>query len=105
MMLVTNVWHWFEIWRGLLRFLKIRGNLESVATWHLGLTIWGNGQSSSQVVNTKVVHTDEVLDEVQRVGRVWFEKLLIKGLKVGMLLKMSHVTIITCHNVFDFSLI
>jgi hypothetical protein len=58
-----------------------------------------------KVVNNKVVHTDEVLDEVQRVGRVWFEKLLIKGLKVGMLLKMSHVTIITCHKVFDFSLI
>jgi hypothetical protein len=39
-----------------------------------------------KVVNTKVVHLDEVLDEVQRVGRVWFENPLIKGLKVGKIL-------------------
>jgi hypothetical protein len=58
-----------------------------------------------KVVNTKVVHLDEVLDEVQRVGRVWFKNFLIQGLKVGMLLKMAQVTIITCHMVFDFSLI
>ena len=54
------------------------------------------------MVLTKVVHLDEVLDEVQRVGRVWFENLLIKGLKVGKILKMSHVTIITCHMQFSF---
>jgi hypothetical protein len=58
-----------------------------------------------KVVNTKVVHLDEVLDEEQRVGRVWFDNLLIKGLKVGKILKRSKVTIITCHKVFDFSLI
>ena len=29
-----------------------------------------------QVVFTKVVHLDVVLDEVQRVGFVWFEKSL-----------------------------
>ena len=49
-----------------------------------------------KVVNTKVVHLDEVLDEVQRVGRVWFKNLLIQGLKVGTRLKLSNVTIITC---------
>ena len=49
-----------------------------------------------KVVNIKVAHLDEVLDEVQRVVRVWFKNLLIKGLKVGMLLKKSHVTIISC---------
>jgi hypothetical protein len=58
-----------------------------------------------KVVNIKVAHLDEVLDEVQRVGRVWFKNFLIQGLKVGMLLKMAQVTIITCHMVFDFSLI
>ena len=42
-----------------------------------------------KVVNIKVAHLDEVLDEVERVGRVWFKNLLIKGLKVGMLLKMA----------------
>ena len=58
-----------------------------------------------KVVNTKVAHLDVVLDEVQRFGRVWFENLLLKGLKVGKILKRSKVTIITCHKVFDFSLI
>jgi hypothetical protein len=48
------------------------------------------------VVNTKNVHLDEVLDEVQRVERVWFENLLIKGLKVGMILKLSILTISVC---------
>jgi hypothetical protein len=57
------------------------------------------------VINIKNVHLDVVLDEVQRVVRVWFKNLLIQGLKVGMLLKMAQVTIITCHMVFDFSLI
>ncbi len=51
-------------------------------------------------VNTKNVHLDDVLDEVQRVVRVWFKNLRIKGLKVGMLLKMAQVTIITCHMFF-----
>ena len=55
-----------------------------------------------KVVNTKVAHLDEVLDEVQRVVRVWFKNLLIQGLKVGMLLKMAQVTIITCHMQFSF---
>jgi hypothetical protein len=58
-----------------------------------------------KVVNTKVVHLDEVLDEVPRVGRVWFKNLLIKWLKVGIRLKMSHVTIITCNLVLIFLLI
>jgi hypothetical protein len=48
------------------------------------------------VVSSKVVHLDGVLDEVQRFGKVWFRKLLIKGLKVGKMLKMAYVTIITC---------
>jgi hypothetical protein len=39
-----------------------------------------------KVVNTKVVHLDEVLDKVQRVGVVWFKNLLIPGLKVGTLM-------------------
>jgi hypothetical protein len=58
-----------------------------------------------KVVNIKVAHLDEVLDEVERVGRVWFKNCLIKGLKVGKILKRSKVTIITCHKIFDFSLI
>jgi hypothetical protein len=49
-----------------------------------------------KVVNIKSVHLDVVLDEVQRVGRVWFENFLIEGLKVGMIIKRSKVTIITC---------
>jgi hypothetical protein len=49
-----------------------------------------------KVVNIKVAHLDEFLDEVQRVGRVWFENLLIKRLKVGMILKMSILTISVC---------
>ena len=48
------------------------------------------------MVLTKVVHLDEILDEVQRVGVVWFRIFLIQGLKVGNLLKMAQVTIITC---------
>ena len=48
------------------------------------------------MVNIKVVHLDEVLDEVQRVGVVWFRKLLIQGLKVGVMIKMAEVTIISC---------
>ena len=60
-----------------------------------------------KVVNIKSVHLDEVLDEVQRVGRVWFENFLIEGLKVGKILKRSHVTIIICElgNSFIFILI
>ena len=38
------------------------------------------------MVLTKVVHLDEVLDEVQRVGVVWFRMFLIQGLKVGTLI-------------------
>jgi hypothetical protein len=39
-----------------------------------------------KVVNIKSVHLDEVLDEVQRVGRVWFENFLIEELKVGKII-------------------
>ena len=49
-----------------------------------------------KVVNIKSVHLDEVLDEVQKVERVWFENLLIKRLKVGMILKLSILTISVC---------
>jgi hypothetical protein len=59
----------------------------------------------AMLVFTKVVHLDEVLDEVQRVQRVWFKNLLIQGLKVGKMLKVSHVTIITCHLILIFLLI
>ena len=38
------------------------------------------------MVLTKVVHLDEVLDEVQRVGVVWFRKLLKQRLKVGVMM-------------------
>jgi hypothetical protein len=38
------------------------------------------------VVNIKSVEVDEVLDEVQRVGVVWFRNLLIQGLKVGVMI-------------------
>ncbi len=58
-----------------------------------------------KVVNTKLVHLEEVLDEVQRVDQVWFGKLLIKRLKVGKMVKVSHMTIIICDLVFDFLLI
>ena len=57
------------------------------------------------MVNIKVVHIDEVLDEVQRVGVVWFRKLLIQGLKVGVMVKMAEVTIISCDPKFDSNLI
>ena len=39
-----------------------------------------------KVVNIKVAHLDEVLDEVQRVVRVWFKNLLIEELKVGKII-------------------
>jgi hypothetical protein len=39
-----------------------------------------------KVVNIKSVHFDEVLDEVQRVVRVWFKNLLIEELKVGKII-------------------
>jgi hypothetical protein len=39
-----------------------------------------------KVVNIKSVHLDEVLDEVQRIVRVWFKNLLLKGLKVGKII-------------------
>jgi hypothetical protein len=58
-----------------------------------------------KVVNTKVVHLDEVLDEGQRVVRVWFENLLIQGLKVGKMVRKSQVTIITCEWNLNFPLI
>ena len=50
-----------------------------------------------KVVNTKNVHLDEFLDEVQRFVRVWFNNLLIEELKVGKILKRSKVTMITCN--------
>jgi hypothetical protein len=56
-----------------------------------------------KLVNTKVVHIDDILDEVQRVGRVWFENFLIQGLKEGYMLKMAQVTITTCTLGFSFS--
>jgi hypothetical protein len=77
-------------------------NLESVSKWHLGLTKWSNGQSFGQSDQHENVHLYEVLDEVQRVVRVWFKNLLIKGLKAGKMLKMAHVTIITCNLEFVF---
>ena len=57
------------------------------------------------MVNNKVAQLDEVLDEVQRFGGVWFKNFLIQGLKVGKMLKVSHMTIIICDLVFDFLLI
>jgi hypothetical protein len=56
----------------------------------------------AMLVFTKVVHLDEVLDEVQRVQRVWFKNLLIQGLKVGKMLKFAQVTIITCNLEISF---
>ena len=57
------------------------------------------------LVNTKNVHLDEVLDEVQRVGRVWFKNCLIQRLKVGIMLTMADLTIITCNLFLKFPLI
>lgn len=48
------------------------------------------------MVLSKVVHLDVVLDEVPRVGKVWFENLLLKRLKVGKIIKVAHMTIIIC---------
>ena len=60
-----------------------------------------------EVVNTKVVHLDEVLDEVQRTDRVWFKIGFIERLKVGMMMKKSQVTISICEleNPFIFIMI
>ena len=44
----------------------------------------------------KVVHLDVVLDEVQRVGIVWFENFLKQRLKVGIRLKLAVLTISAC---------
>ena len=57
------------------------------------------------MVNIKRVHLDEVLDEVQRVVRVWFENLLIQGLKEGKMLKIAQVTIILCELILNSILI
>ena len=54
------------------------------------------------MVNIKSVQLDEGLDEVQSVERVWFRNLLIQGLKVGHMLKMPYVTIITCNLEISF---
>jgi hypothetical protein len=54
---------------------------------------------------TKVVHLDVVLDEVQIVGIVWFEKLLIQRLKVGIRLKIAVLTISACEHNFNSNLI
>ena len=51
---------------------------------------------STMVVNTQSVHLYVLLDEVERIGKVWLKNLLIQGLKVGMMLKISVLTIITC---------
>jgi hypothetical protein len=51
-------------------------NLESSLKFQLCLSITLNLARIAGVVLTKVVHLDEVLDEVQRVGIVWLTKLL-----------------------------
>ena len=48
------------------------------------------------MVNTRNVHLDMVLDEVQRVEMVWFKICLMQRLKVGVMLKLSIWTIIIC---------
>jgi hypothetical protein len=60
---------------------------------------------STLLVNTKSIHLDVLLDEVERIGRVWFKVCLIQGLKVGKMLKMAQVTIIICHLNLNFPLI
>ena len=56
-------------------------------------------------VFTKVVHLDVYLDEVQRVGIVWFENLQIQGLKVVTRLKLADLTNITCDPQLSLNLI
>jgi S-adenosylmethionine/arginine decarboxylase-like enzyme len=56
-------------------------------------------------VLSKVVVLDEILEEVQRVSQVLKEKIENQGLKVGILLKKSHMTIITCEFIFGSILI
>jgi hypothetical protein len=54
------------------------------------------------MVCTKVVHLDVYLDEMQRVGIVWFENLKIQRLKVVIRLKMVDLTISACeHNLIS----
>jgi hypothetical protein len=57
------------------------------------------------MVNTKMVHLDTVLDEVERVGQVWFKNIPNQGCKVGMMLKSVKVSIITCKWNLNFPLI
>ena len=51
------------------------------------------------VIFTKSVHLDVVLDEVQRVSKVWFENFELQGLKVVIRLELADLTIIICEQV------
>ena len=57
------------------------------------------------LVNTKSVHLDVVLDEEKIVGRVWFKICLIQRLKVGNMLIVADLAIITCHLNLKFPLL
>jgi hypothetical protein len=57
------------------------------------------------LVNTKSVHLDVLLDEVERVGKVWFKICLIHGLKVGNIIIVADLTIIICHLHLNFPLL
>jgi hypothetical protein len=49
-----------------------------------------------QVVFTKSVHLDVLLDDMQGVGKVQFEKLEMERLKGGTRIIMADWTIIVC---------
>jgi hypothetical protein len=51
------------------------------------------------VIFTKSVHLDVVLDMVQRVSKVWFEKIELQWLKVVIRLELADLTIIICEQV------
>ncbi len=57
------------------------------------------------VIFIKSVHLDVLLDEVERFGKVWFKICLIQGLKVGNIIIVADLTIITCHLNLNFPLL
>ena len=48
------------------------------------------------VIFTKVVHLDVEFEMVQRVSKIWFEKIEWQWLKVVIRLKLADLAIITC---------
>jgi hypothetical protein len=58
-----------------------------------------------KVVNMKVTHLDLVLDDMALFDQVWLKKSQSQRGKEGIMLKITHMTIITCEMVLRFPLI